>query len=152
MIKFLTFLIIYRLSLGKNVLPVLGPNSQDCTPPDDDNDPDECPITRNEYTSLTGSIIECEEDFDCCTCASITCGISTTKPCEKFVANGDKSAFYVGPIIINGNADDGADIDCNGDHSCAGTKISGYHIQDLKCSGDKSCAYAEWLIYCSVDG
>ncbi len=39
--------------------------------------------------------------------------------CAKFSVNGDFASFCVYPIIINGDLDEGTEIDCNGDKSCA---------------------------------
>jgi len=155
----LSLFAIYEISLSQ----IIGPNGQNCTTGIDDNPPDACPMTSNNYaagngnggynsfTSLTGDEIECEENFDCCLCASITCGAANGPYCEKFVANGDSSAFYVSNIAIYGDPDDGTEIDCNGDDSCAGTEIEASGIKEIKCSGDGSCANAAFSIACIAD-
>eukprot|EP01084_Bolivina_argentea_P221758 375529_1 len=129
---------------------IIGPNGQDCTPDSDNNLATACPIintgTTIEYTSLIGTEIECEENFDCCTCKSIIC-----ETCEKFEANGDSSSFYVYPIIINGELDEGTEIDCAGDRSCFGAQFNGTNIGEIKCSGDISCSNSKWNIICIIN-
>lgn len=95
----------------------------------------ECPITsRGQSTKLINDEIECGENYSCCLCSEILC----TPNCDKFVAGGDSSAFGV-MVTINGNKDDSAKIECNGDHSCQDSEFMASYISELNCGGDHSC-------------
>ena len=58
--------------------------------------------------------IECNVEYSCCLCGSITCG-STIKPCDSFKAGAAFGAFGVQQIQIFGEiGKKGAVIDCDG--------------------------------------
>lgn len=104
-----------------------------CQPVTDDNPPDECqssPFVKQETEK-----IECEENFDCCSCVETICD-----SCKEVICNGDSSCIG-NNILINGDASNGgASLNCNGDISCAGVTIDGENIAAILCSGDDSCA------------
>ena len=97
--------------------------------------------------------IECEENWDCCTCDYISCGDPLTSSwCDKFVVGGDHGAFGVKGIAIYGDPDDGATIECGGDSSCEGTFLTGVGVSDIKCGGDRACHLAfNWDVTCLLD-
>eukprot|EP01084_Bolivina_argentea_P256648 432166_1 len=135
---------------------VMGAYGQDCTPPFDDNPPDNCIEAGQSLFAPLGKI-ECAENFDCCLCGSIKCGFSRNPntgnivPCSLFHANGDSGAFGVKSIDIIGSPSSGAVINCGGDQSCNGTAIYGLNIASIQCSGDSACAQSQWDITCLAD-
>eukprot|EP01083_Nonionella_stella_P049986 133093_1 len=139
----LTIFVLYTLSsvIYGDDEPIIGSAGQDCTP-DDDDVPELCYEKWQWVTER--KVLECSENFDCCLCGALRC----TPKCDAFKANGDSAAYYVPKIIIDGNSDSGADIDCDGDSSCEGVKLTGTNIKGVKCGGDRSCFASEMNIKC----
>lgn len=126
------------------VISLTGFHGQDCSGDVDDPPPSVC----SSYGAIvTGSEIECSENFDCCLCETISCG-TRSKPCDTFSCNGDSSCFGLGDVRIYGSSSDGASIVCNGDESCNSTVITGQNIAEVECSGDGSCARAHFEFNC----
>eukprot|EP01083_Nonionella_stella_P193662 715009_1 len=145
-------LLVSQSQLESTRAQVFGAYGQDCTPPLDDNPPNNCVETGQSISSPNGKI-ECSENFDCCLCDTIECGHSRDVngkiiPCTEFHVNGDSAAFGVQNIDVIGSPITGAVINCGGDHACERTGVFGQNIASVQCAGDYACAQSQWDLTC----
>merc|ERR1719242_1662860 len=100
----------------------------------------ECVFTTTQMFDTRGSL-QCLKPYDCCMCASLSCGLNGGPGCDQ-VRVGDHGAYGVKDVQILGNVysmNGGGVLLCQGVGSCQGTVMVTQFMYQIKCDGPRSC-------------